>query len=243
MSHSSPTMQPGELRERSYVPYSDRPAHALAEDANGTRYPGVRVENLSFPLTISAAQAALFHCLSEGAEPRLLYLERPGGAEAGYWKEEFGLELQPLEAAGDLGKLHRPFLEHTADIPGLLEDLLDRARVPNSDFPVAAVLETGMGPVGGVNIECGDWSRGLCAERVALAKAIAAGANAFRRLHIHTRDGEFSSPCGACRQVLAEHLPGGTVCLHHADRSRSDFFAGDLLPYGFHSSALRNPNA
>ncbi|MDZ7771834.1 MAG: cytidine deaminase [Balneolaceae bacterium] len=203
----------------------------------------MRVENLSFPLTISAPQAALFHCLSEGAEPRRLYLERPEGAEAGYWREEYGLELRSLEEAGEAGKAHLPLLEERDDIPALLADLLGQARTAHSGFPVSAVLETDLGLVSGVNIECSDWSRGLCAERVALAKAVAAGANAFRRLHIHTGEGEFSSPCGACRQVLAEHMPGATLCLHHADRSRSDFFACDLLPYGFHSSALRNSSS
>lgn len=236
-------MTRSELCSRAYVPYSAEPSCAVVESEGGDRFAGVRVENLSFPLTIGAGRAALFACLSEGYRPRRLYVAGED-AEAHRLGEQWKLDLQSLEQAfpgEDANRQANYFNLLRADpepVFPLLSSLLEKAQVPHSDFPVAAVLSTDRGRVTGVNIECDDWSRGLCAERVAIAKALAAGAGAFDILHIHSRDGEFSSPCGACRQVLAEHMPAGKVCLHHGDGTRSDFFVRDLLPYGFHTPSL-----
>lgn len=236
-------MTRNELCSRAYAPYSGEPRCAVVESERGTRFAGVRVENLSFPLTIGAARSALFACLSEGHRPRRLYADADEG-EARWLSESWELDLHPLEKAFPEEGISPPpaFFNPLRADPGpafpLLRDLLEKAHVPHSDFPVAAVLNTDRGRVTGVNIEFDEWSMGLCAERVAIAKALAAGAGKYDVLHIHSRDGEFSSPCGACRQVLAEHMPGGRVCLHHGDGTRSDFFIRDLLPYGFHTPSL-----
>jgi homotetrameric cytidine deaminase len=116
---------------------------------------------------------------------------------------------------------------------------LDYAKVEESNFPVAALLETEKGFFSGVNIECSSWSMGLCAERIAIAKALSFGCQQLKTLHIHTRDGEFSSPCGACRQVLIEHMPKRQIHLYHADHSKSIHFCNDLLPHSFQSSSLK----
>src|SRR5699024_12516589 len=87
----------------------------------------------------------------------------------------------------------------------LLKSLLDRAKVEESNFPVAAIAETKEGFVSGVNIECSAWNMGLCAERIAISKALTYTVSNINALHIHTRFGEFSSPCGACRQIIREH--------------------------------------
>lgn len=232
-----------ELCSRAYVPYSGEPGCAVVESERGTLFAGVRVENLSFPLTIGAARSALFACLGEGHRPHRLYADAKE-REARWLCENWELDLHPLEKAfpdGDAEQepaFFNPLRADPEPVFPLLRNLLEKARVPHSDFPVAAVLNTDRGRVTGVNIECDEWSLGLCAERVAVAKALAAGTGGYDVLHIHSRDGEFSSPCGACRQVLAEHMPGGRVCLHHSDGTRSDFFVRDLLPYGFHTPSL-----
>ncbi len=239
-----------ELRARSHVPYSGRASCALTESESGDLFPGVRVESISFPLTISAARGALFHCLSEGHNPRKIYVEEDRTEQAETWHKEFGLQLLSLD---DLPSSHdnpeRPedppvschnsIIPEVASVVDLLADLHERAVVPHSAFPVSVLLQSDRGWFGGVNLECGDWSRGLCGERVAVAKALASGAKHLHSLHIYARDGEFSSPCGACRQVLAEQMYGGRVCLYHSDKSRSDFYVRDLLPYGFHASSLK----
>src|SRR5699024_6543896 len=122
----------------------------------------------------------------------------------------------------------------------LLVALLERARVEESNFPVAALAKTNKGWVSGTNIECSAWSMGLCAERVAISKALTYTEAEITELHIHTRYGEFSSPCGACRQVISEHLPDRKLYLHHADGSQSIHLSNDLLPFSFQSSSLPN---
>ncbi len=112
------------------------------------------------------------------------------------------------------------------------------AVVEESNFPVSALVETEEGYFSGVNIECSSWNLGLCAERVVITKALTYGAKKLENLHIHSRGGEFSSPCGACRQVIMEHMPDKQIYLHHADGTESVHFAVDLLPHSFRSSTL-----
>jgi len=223
------------LIKRSYVPYSNKPDACIIEAESGVCYPGVRIENISFPLTISSIQAAVCICLSEGDNPQKVYIQ-PGFSTSSepYWIDEF--ELAVLEKK-DLSGLSfaPPDHEMTMDVPTRLEQLLGKAVIPHSNFAVSALLETGQGWVDGVNIEVNEWSRGLCAERVAIAKAIGGGIplDNAKKIYIHTSGGDFSSPCGACRQVMAEHLFGTRVELHHPDNTISQHFMNDLLPYNF----------
>lgn len=231
-----------ELKERCYTPYSGQTNYAMVRSRSGDFYPGVRIENISFPLTISAEQCALVICISEGAEPGTLYL--PDAAASGdhldFWQKELNLELDNLaKIKAEPAEIRQ--VEGT--IKKQLEALLDAAVAPHSHFPVAALLETSTGFISGVNLEFSAWESGLCAERVAIAKALAygIGSNNITALHLHTRHGEYSSPCGACRQVIIEHLPRIPVFIHHPDDTTSRHFSSDLLPYSFKSDFLRNP--
>ncbi len=225
--------------EHSYVPYSHKPRTCVVESNSGKFYSGVRIENISYPLTIPAVQAACAICLSEGDIPSKLYLNDHEYEQLNFWQKEFELELiyeddLPTYNADDLFKTD-PHIHASVK----LKELLQRAVVPNSDFPVSALLFTQNGYFEGVNIEVSDWTRGLCAERIALAKAITAGITEFERLEIHTRKGQVSSPCGACRQVITEFMPISKLILHHADHTTSEHFMNDLLPFNFTSDSLR----
>lgn len=228
------------LYDRAYTPYSGQAKACVIESRTGKFYIGVRVENISYPITIPAIQAACSICLSEREIPAKLYLEHTDLDQLSFWKNEFDLEIikthtLPEASAEDLYCKNSSGL----DIQSRLKQLLEQAVVPNSDFPVSALLFTPNGYFEGVNVEVSDWTKGLCAERVVLAKALAAGIQNLDRLEIHTKKGEISSPCGACRQVIAEFLPYHDIMLHHADGSSSEHLTLDLLPFNFKSSSLK----
>jgi len=81
-----------------------------------------------------------------------------------------------------------------------------RAYCPFSSFPVGAALQTASGRIyQGVNVENASFGMTMCAERVAVGAAVAAGEKEFTAIAVVSRGGV--SPCGACRQVLAEFNP------------------------------------
>lgn len=74
---------------------------------------------------------------------------------------------------------------------------------PYSNYPVGAALLTSSGRIyDGVNIENAAYPSSMCAERVAIFKAVSQGERQFEAIAVVTRDG--GSPCGTCRQVLSE---------------------------------------
>lgn len=225
--------------EQSYVPYSNLPSLAVTKSKNNRHFPGCRIENIAFPLSISANQNALFCCLSEGNQPAELYTTDTDDYLISFWEKELDISVTELHT-DDLPDFNLPDLQLSKDInpEDMLSKLLDSAVVEQSNFPVSALIETDLGYFSGVNIECSSWNMGLCAERVAIAKALTYGAGKLNKLHIHSAEGEFSSPCGACRQVIMEHMPDKQIHLHHADKTESIHFAVDLLPHSFCSSSL-----
>jgi cytidine deaminase len=79
------------------------------------------------------------------------------------------------------------------------------AHAPYSHFKVGAALETSEGEIiGGCNIENATYGLTICAERVAIFKAISEGKRSFTRVCVVTDTEKPTSPCGACRQLLWE---------------------------------------
>lgn len=227
-----------ELRTYSYVPYSGDPRVCVVESSSDELHPGVRIENVSYPLTITAIQAALFNCISSGQTPQSIYIDNAPDAQLAFWEKEYDLEVRDKS---DLPSLpwHDPQLE-IADQTESLKQLATSAVPLHSDFPVSALLTLDDGTcLGGVNIECSDWSMGLCAERVVLSKAFSYGYQSFDNLHIYAPKGEFSSPCGACRQVIVEHMQHHKIHLLHSNGSSSYHFSSHLMPFSFMSTSLQ----
>ena len=112
--------------------------------------------------------------------------------------------------------------------------MLDRAYVPYSHFPVGAALECDDGTVfTGCNVENASYPAGICAERNAIAHAVAEGHTQFRCIVIAGRGEDFCVPCGICRQVMREFAPDLEIlCLNGAGEERT-FPLPELLPHSF----------
>ncbi len=109
----------------------------------------------------------------------------------------------------------------------------EHAYIPYSKYRVGAALLTQDGRVfTGCNIENAAYPATICAERVALVKAVSEGVREFAALVVITRDG--GSPCGICRQMLYEFAPDLRVLL--VDDDENIIYDGtlrQLLPLGF----------
>ncbi len=81
----------------------------------------------------------------------------------------------------------------------------ENAYVPYSNFKVGAVLETESGKIfTGANVENSSFGLSMCAERIAIFKAVSEGETKFKRMIIIADTKDVVSPCGACRQVMSE---------------------------------------
>jgi len=79
----------------------------------------------------------------------------------------------------------------------------ERAYVPYSQYPVGSALRTKSGRIfTGINVENAAYPQTMCAERVAIFKAVSEGEKDFEVITVVTNNG--GSPCGGCRQVMAE---------------------------------------
>ncbi|HEL2006534.1 TPA: cytidine deaminase [Streptococcus suis] len=123
----------------------------------------------------------------------------------------------------------------TIDLIELAVKNSQKAYVPYSKFPVSAVLVAKTGEIfTGVNIENASFSLTNCAERTAIFKAISEGVKDFSEIIIYGETEKPISPCGACRQVMAEFFDKDLkVTLVAKDKSTVEMTVGELLPYSF----------
>jgi cytidine deaminase len=110
-------------------------------------------------------------------------------------------------------------------------EALDTAYVPYSEYPVGAALETADGTVfTGCNVENANYSNSLHAEEVAVGAAIAAGHRSFARIAVSSAARDGVTPCGMCRQTLAEFCDEAFVVLCDEGDSVSEYALGGLIP-------------
>src|SRR3954471_9071782 len=111
------------------------------------------------------------------------------------------------------------------------------AHAPYSGFKVGAAIEDEAGRIfTGCNIENASFGLTMCAERVAVFKAISEGAGKLKRIAVVTASESLTPPCGACRQILWEFCGNAELILANLAGKRSTMFLGELLPRPFDAS-------
>ncbi len=112
------------------------------------------------------------------------------------------------------------------------------ARASYSNFPVGAALETTQGEIiTGCNVESSSYGLTICAERVALTKALSEGKSAFKAIAIVGPYQDFCPPCGACRQLLYDYAPDLLVIMTDGKDIQTVKLT-ELLPLAFEKTRL-----
>lgn len=110
----------------------------------------------------------------------------------------------------------------------------EQAYVPYSHFAVGAALLTKSGEVfTGCNVENAAYGLTTCAERTAISKAVSEGHRAYTTIAIVCGSGEYCSPCGSCRQIIAEFGADIRVLMANNRGEYSEKSINDLLPGHF----------
>jgi len=119
-------------------------------------------------------------------------------------------------------------------------EMLDKAYVPYSGFPVGAALLLEDGTVyTGCNIENAAYGSTICAERTALVKAVSEGhRDDWVRLAVVGNSADYCWPCGSCRQMLYEFCPELEVLVANGNHEYVKLKLSELLPHGFGPKAL-----
>ena len=114
-----------------------------------------------------------------------------------------------------------------------------RAVATYSKFRVGAALETEEGVIfSGCNIENSSYGLTMCAERVALFKAVSEGHLRFRRLCVVSQSDKIAAPCGACRQVIWDLCGDIPILLANLKGEQLNVSSAELMPYPFDRSFL-----
>jgi cytidine deaminase len=115
----------------------------------------------------------------------------------------------------------------------------DNAHAPYSNFRVGAALRATSGRMfGGCNVENATYGLTVCAERVAILKAISEGERGFDAIAVVTDTDALTPPCGACRQLIWEFCGDVPVILSNLKGKVEAIQMRDLFPKPFDSSSL-----
>jgi cytidine deaminase len=126
-----------------------------------------------------------------------------------------------------------------SDLVAAARSAREHAHARYSNFRVGAALETADGRlITGCNIENATYGLTMCAERVAMFKALSEGHRAFRRIAIVADTDTPTPPCGACRQVLWEFGGDLEIILANAERETARFMLSELFPHPFDARFL-----
>jgi cytidine deaminase len=129
------------------------------------------------------------------------------------------------------------------DIESLIE-AAKRARLqsvaPFSNFQVGAAVRTADGKVYiGCNIESASYGLTVCAERVAIWKALSEGERQFTDLAVVADTETLTPPCGTCRQIIWEFARNANIVFANLDGKSEEFHMAELLPNAFDAKFLK----
>lgn len=117
---------------------------------------------------------------------------------------------------------------------------MENSYSPYSKFAVGAALLTKDGTIyRGCNIENASYGASNCAERTALFTAIANGEKEFEAIAVVGSSGDFTYPCGICRQVIAEFMPEGKLIFSNKENQYKEYTLDEILPHSFTKKDLK----
>ncbi len=123
-----------------------------------------------------------------------------------------------------------------AELIKIADEAKEMAYSPFSNFKVGAALLGKSGKVyTGCNVENSSYGATNCAERTAIFKAVSEGEREFEKIAIMSSSGDFTSPCGICRQVIFEFMSenNGEIILGNDKGEMEIFTVQEMLPKGF----------
>lgn len=133
-------------------------------------------------------------------------------------------ELQPLIEAAQQARTH--------------------SVAPFSGFLVGAAVRTGSGKVyTGCNVESASYGLTVCAERVAIWKALSEGERQFTELAVVADTETLTPPCGTCRQIIWEFARGAKIVFANLAGQSEVFHVAELLPRAFDARFLKGKKA
>lgn len=111
---------------------------------------------------------------------------------------------------------------------------MNSAYSPYSNFKVGAALLTSTGKLyTGCNIENSSFGATICAERTAAVKAVSEGEKEFVKLAIVSSEGNYTYPCGICRQFYSEFVKECIIILEDSEKGIKEIKFSELFPNGF----------
>ena len=124
-----------------------------------------------------------------------------------------------------------------------LKEIINNSYAPYSSYHVAALIITkDSKEISGVNVENASYGASVCAERVAIFKAISMGYKKgdFKELHILNDSGKKGMPCFICRQVVEEFFnPEDKIFVYDLSGDFNCYLVKKLCPYPFNSEDLK----
>ena len=120
----------------------------------------------------------------------------------------------------------------TTELLKIAKEVINKSYCPYSNFHVSAILIGENGIYTGVNVENVSYGLTICAERVAIFKAVSEGERNFSMMLVYSSDG-MPYPCGACRQVMVEFCSEDFEVIVTNGQEFEQFTLGELMPFNF----------